>query len=75
MEEPSMSTNPYYGQEGHGPYQIIGIGELDLEEGGKIPDCQLAVATFGALNAAKANAILIPTCDFVLRQDKDRSEG
>ncbi|HZC97058.1 MAG TPA: alpha/beta fold hydrolase [Bradyrhizobium sp.] len=56
-----MSTNPYYGQEGHGPYQIIGIGELDLEEGGKIPDCQLAVATFGALNAAKDNAILIPT--------------
>lgn len=56
-----MSTNPYYGQEGHGPYDMIGIGALDLEEGGKMPDCQLAVATFGALNAAKDNAILIPT--------------
>jgi homoserine O-acetyltransferase/O-succinyltransferase len=56
-----MSSNPYYGQEGHGPYEMIGIGDLDLENGGKSPDCQLAVATFGALNAAKNNAILIPT--------------
>jgi hypothetical protein len=44
-----MSTNPYYGQEGHGPYELIGIGSLELEEGGTIPDCQLSVATaFGA---------------------------
>jgi len=42
-----MSTNPYYGQEGHGPYETIGIGNLELEEGGHIPDCQLAVATHG----------------------------
>jgi len=28
-----MSTNPYYGQEAHGPYETIGIGNLDLEEG------------------------------------------
>jgi len=56
-----MSTNPYYGQEGHGPYELISIGALDLEEGGKIPDCRLAVATHGALNAAKDNAILVPT--------------
>src|SRR6516225_7019521 len=56
-----MTTNPYYGQEGHGPYELIGIGALDMEEGGKIPDCQLAVATHGALNAAKDNAILAPT--------------
>lgn len=28
-----MSTNPYYGQEGHGPYETIGIGNLELEEG------------------------------------------
>src|SRR5450755_1775101 len=56
-----MSTNPYYGQEGHGPYELIGIGNLELEEGGTIPDCQLAVATHGMLNAAKDNAILIPT--------------
>jgi homoserine O-acetyltransferase/O-succinyltransferase len=56
-----MSTNPYYGQEGHGPYETIGIGNIELEEGGNIPDCQLAVATHGTLNAAKDNAILVPT--------------
>jgi len=56
-----MSTNPYYGQEGHGPYELIGIGDLELEEGGTIPDCQLAVATHGMLNAARDNAILVPT--------------
>jgi homoserine O-acetyltransferase len=56
-----MSTNPYYGQEGHGPYETIGIGNFELEEGGNIPDCQLAVATHGTLNAAKDNAILVPT--------------
>ena len=37
----------------------IGIGSLELEEGGTIPDCQLAVATHGTLNAAKDNAILV----------------
>lgn len=56
-----MRNNPYYGPEGHGPYEMIGIGDLDLEEGGRIPDCQLAVATHGKLNAAKDNAILVPT--------------
>jgi homoserine O-acetyltransferase len=56
-----MSPNPYYGQEGHGPYELIGIGDLELEEGGTIPDCQLAVATHGMLNAARDNAILVPT--------------
>jgi homoserine O-acetyltransferase len=56
-----MTTNPYYGQEGHGPFDTIGIGNLELEEGGHIPDCHLAVATHGTLNAAKDNAILVPT--------------
>src|SRR5580700_11880156 len=56
-----MSTNPYYGQAGHGPYETIRIGNLELEEGGHIPDCQLAVATHGTLNAAKDNAILVTT--------------
>jgi homoserine O-acetyltransferase len=53
--------NPYYSHEHHGDYELVGIGRLDLEEGGSIPDCQLAVATFGKLNAAKDNAILITT--------------
>ncbi|MFZ2105774.1 MAG: alpha/beta fold hydrolase, partial [Roseiarcus sp.] len=45
----------------HGPYEMIGIGNLELEEGGSIPDCELAVATHGTLNAAKDNSILVPT--------------
>jgi homoserine O-acetyltransferase len=56
-----MIDNPYYSHEFHGDYELIGIGRLDLEEGGTIDDCQLAVATFGELNAAKDNAILITT--------------
>jgi homoserine O-acetyltransferase len=51
--------NPFYSHEFHGDYELISIGRLDLEEGGSIPDCQLAVATFGELNEAKDNAILI----------------
>ncbi|RNI20469.1 alpha/beta fold hydrolase [Flexivirga caeni] len=56
-----MIDNPFYSHEFHGDYDLISIGELGLEEGGAIPDCQLAVATFGTLNEAKDNAILIPT--------------
>lgn len=56
-----MSNNPYYSQEGHGPYELIDIGNLELEEGGTLPGVQLAVATHGTLNAAKDNAILVPT--------------
>ncbi|EHR53523.1 homoserine O-acetyltransferase [Saccharomonospora amisosensis] len=56
-----MIDNPYYTHEFHGDYELISIGRLDLEEGGSIPDCQLAVATFGTLNEAKDNAILVTT--------------
>lgn len=56
-----MTENPFYSPEYHGEYELISIGRLDLEEGGSIPDCQLAVATFGELNTAKDNAILITT--------------
>ncbi len=56
-----MIENPYYTPEYHGEYDLISIGRLDLEEGGSIPDCQLAVTTWGELNAAKDNAILITT--------------
>jgi homoserine O-acetyltransferase len=52
--------NPYYPQEGHGPYELHDIGDLDLEEGGTIRGSRLAVATHGKLNAAKNNAILVP---------------
>ena len=56
-----MINNSYYSQEVHGPYELHDIGNLELEEGGTIRGCQLAYATFGTLNAAKDNAILIPT--------------
>jgi len=57
----TVIDNSYYSQEVHGPYELHDIGNLELEEGGTIRNCQLAYATFGTLNAAKDNAILVPT--------------
>jgi homoserine O-acetyltransferase/O-succinyltransferase len=54
-------ASPYYTHEFHGDYDLISVGRLDLEEGGTIPDCQLAVTTWGELNEARDNAILITT--------------
>ena len=56
-----MIDNPYYSHEFHGDYDQVSVRSLDLEEGASISDCRLAVATFGELNAAKDNAILVPT--------------
>ena len=56
-----MIENSYYSQDVHGPYELHDIGNLDLEDGGTIRACKLAYATFGKLNAAKDNAILVPT--------------
>lgn len=56
-----MIDNPYYTHEHHGEYELVSIGRLELEEGGAIPDCRLAVTTWGELNAARDNAILITT--------------
>ena len=56
-----MITNSYYSQEVHGPYELYDVGNLVLEEGGTIRNCQLAYAAFGTLNAAKDNAVLVPT--------------
>ena len=56
-----MIDNSYYSQDVHGPYELYDIGNLELEEGGTIRACKLAYATFGTLNAARDNAILIPT--------------
>ena len=53
--------NAYYSQEAHGPFELFSIGDFALEEGGVLPDCRLAVATHGSLNAARDNAILVPT--------------
>src|SRR5271168_5567158 len=59
--EGPVINNSYYSQDVHGPYELHDIGNLELEEGGAIRNCQLAYATFGTLDAAKDNAILIPT--------------
>lgn len=56
-----MPTHTYYNNEIHGPYELIDIGDLPLESGETLSHCQLAVATFGQLDASKTNAILIPT--------------
>ncbi len=56
-----MLDNPYYSQETHGPFDTFDLGDFDLEDGGSIPSCRLAYATFGTLNAARDNAILVPT--------------
>ncbi len=53
--------NPFYTPEIHGPYELHGLGDFELEEGGVIPDLHLAVSTHGTLNAARDNAILVPT--------------
>ena len=60
-EQKSMVNNSYYSQDIHGPYELHDVGNLELEEGGTIRNCNLAYATFGTLNAAKDNAILVPT--------------
>lgn len=56
-----MIDNAFYSHELHGDYDLVSIGRVELEEGGVIPDCELAVATFGTLNETKDNAILVTT--------------
>ena len=56
-----MSENSYYSAEMHGPYELFDLGDFVLEEGYTLRDCQLAYATFGELNEARDNAILVTT--------------
>lgn len=56
-----MLQNMFYSQENQGPYELYNLGDFHLEDGGVISDCQLAYATFGELNKAKDNVILLPT--------------
>ncbi|MFM7552880.1 MAG: alpha/beta fold hydrolase [Actinomycetota bacterium] len=53
--------NPFYTAELHGPYELVGLGDFELEEGGVIPGLEIAVSTHGTLNAARDNCILVPT--------------
>ncbi|BFM08840.1 alpha/beta fold hydrolase [Halioxenophilus aromaticivorans] len=54
-------TNTYYTTQVHGEYQIQNIGDLTLEEGGVLRNCELAYRTFGTLNQDRDNAILVTT--------------
>jgi hypothetical protein len=44
-----------------GPYEMFDLGDFTLEEGPTLRGCQLAYATFGELNDARDNAILVTT--------------
>jgi homoserine O-acetyltransferase len=56
-----MIANPYYSTQEQGPYELYDLGDLKLEEGGTLRACKLGYTTHGTLNAAKSNAILVPT--------------
>ena len=56
-----MQENRYYGPSVHGPYEVADVGPLELAAGGALPDCCVAYATAGRLNAAGDNAVLVPT--------------
>lgn len=56
-----MLHNEFYSQENVGPFELYSIGDFELEEGGVIPNCQLAYRTYGELNENKDNVIVIPT--------------
>jgi homoserine O-acetyltransferase len=56
-----MTDNPYYSQDLHGPWHVFEPGKFVLEDGGCIPELKLAYAVHGKLNAARDNAILVPT--------------
>jgi len=40
-----MIDNEYYSQGIHGPYELYNLGDFQLEEGGVIPNCQIAYNT------------------------------
>jgi len=56
-----MIQNNFYTQEFHGPYELYDLGDFQLEDGGVIPNCQIAYTTHGKLNEQKDNAILVTT--------------
>lgn len=57
-----MIENAFYKSETQGKYELDEIGDLILEENAEtLRGCKLAYRTFGKLNAAKDNAILVTT--------------
>ena len=56
-----MIENVFYSQENVGPFELYDLGEFQLEDGGVIPNLQLAYRTYGTLNEEKNNVIVVPT--------------
>jgi homoserine O-acetyltransferase len=56
-----VADHPFYSQALHGPFETYALGDFVLEDGGTLPECQLAYATFGTLSPARDNAILVTT--------------
>ena len=54
-----MISNEFYGHEVHGEYEHFALGDYELENGGKLRNCNIAYTTVGKLNAKKDNAILV----------------
>ena len=40
---------------------VVSIGDIELQSGVVFPDLKISHSTFGTLNAARSNAILLPT--------------
>lgn len=48
--------------QGHEPsYDVFRLGDVVLRSGGVLPDARLAYKTYGRLNAAKDNVVVVPT--------------
>lgn len=50
-----------HAQKSDGSQQFASLGQCPLESGQQIRDCRVGYRTFGHLNAARDNAVLIPT--------------
>ena len=46
-----MIENEFYSQAVHGLYETFNIGDLVLEDGGTLRQCELAYASFGKLTS------------------------
>ena len=55
-----MGASDYYTEALHGPQEYLDLGAFALSSGRTLPSGRLAYRTFGELNAAKDNAILLP---------------
>ncbi len=42
-------------------YQIYNLGDFELQSGETLPDMKLAYKTYGSLNSAKDNVVVLPT--------------